>query len=89
MQLNTHLQSYFTSKKIVLNSFQEELIHKVDKTLGNTLIVAPTGLGKTLGASTIVLNDWLGRNRQLPRNQLQKQQKKRNNLKNIYSGLVP
>ena len=65
MQLDSLLQAYFNSKSVVLNSFQEDLVHKVGKNLGNTLIVAPTGLGKTLGSATIVINDWLlNKNRQ-------------------------
>lgn len=59
MQLNTLLISYLSSKQVNLNSFQVELVNSFNKNLSNVLIVAPTGLGKTLGAATLVLNDWL------------------------------
>jgi ATP-dependent Lhr-like helicase len=59
MHLNEQIMGYFSSKGVLLNSFQNELLNKVDKKLQNVLIVAPTGIGKTLGASTIVINDWI------------------------------
>ena len=59
MQLDKQLQNYFDSKNVNLNNFQQELLNKFDKTLVNLLIVAPTGLGKTLAASTLTINNWL------------------------------
>ncbi len=59
MQLNTQVYAYFNSKNVNLNAFQLDLLHKFDKTLINSLIVAPTGLGKTLAASTLTINNWI------------------------------
>ena len=80
MQVHNHLLNYFDSRHIKLNSFQTELVNSFQNNLINTLIVAPTGLGKTLGASTLAINDWC---QYLPENKNQKQKTKKENQKFI------
>ena len=80
MKVHNHLLNYFNSRQIKLNSFQTELVNSFQNSLINTLIVAPTGLGKTLGASTLAINDWC---QNLPEKKNQKQKTKKEDQKFI------
>lgn len=59
MELHPFLVTEFGKKSLDLNSFQLDLLSKFDENLESTLIVAPTGIGKTLGTSVLIINDWL------------------------------
>ncbi len=78
MSLHPLLISYFQNRNITLNSFQEELLRTVDKNLTNVLLVAPTGLGKTLAASTLAITNWLDTTSKKKKNKPPKKEKNQN-----------
>ncbi len=53
MKLDSVLKKHLTSININLNAFQQELLLKTRFPLDNMLVVAGTGIGKTLGASLL------------------------------------
>jgi ATP-dependent Lhr-like helicase len=85
MIIHPKVKAYLTSQEINLNLFQEHLLKKTDNKLQNTLIVAPTGIGKTLGASLLIFNDWLQNNSQI----LKKPQKKTKKYKDLAIWISP
>lgn len=59
MQLNPDLTTHIRSLGLELNDFQLALLDSADNNLQSMLVMAPTGIGKTLGVSVLVLNDWI------------------------------